>query len=682
MTKFALLLTFLTINVYAQSAEETLDSIKVSGNKEGRTYAETPESVTILPPARLNRGDQANSLEVLNAQANVQVQQGRNEETFSIRGINSSGVTGFQKDNLASIYVDDVFQTDLALKAGSFEIWDIEKLEILRGPQSTSQGVNSLAGAILLNHTRAHEETEGAVKLGYGSFNRREVGAFANHSFLDQKLSARINFNYDANDGFIKNKTTDNDKFGKQEKGNVSLDFKYQFDNGSYLHFMNKFLMTDNGGNYTVGGSNPYKHEVFEDVDFSSEAQSHQHSLTYVKPINSKLENKTTLALSFSELDNSFDAGASPDTTLGTRKENADDQFISIENVLKYESGNLKNALGFHAHHFKSDYHYDFALSLSQVSSGPKANVIQDTGRERLTLAVFDSALYRIDKKNSLLMGLRYEFVKNDFETNYESPDTLPPQIANGLGFHEDSGSTHNVLPKIGWIHELNRHTFGFTYSQGYRIGGVDINRQNGKTIEYDPETTHNYELSWKWDQGQLKTQANIFYTYWKDQQVQVRKSSSFFDTQVENAANSELYGAELEANYAFKDGHSLRTGVGYTHTQFIGFKDHIGNQFPDAAPWSLQAAYRHLISDRISSNLTMRYLSESYNDAENEYGVSDQFYTDFNVQYTADSWVWELNAKNILDNQYVINKSPVYENYYKRVNRPRELGTRFTWFF
>ena len=680
MLKF-LVLSILSFNLFAA---ETLDEVQVTGNKEGRTYSETPESVTILPASRINRGDQNNSLEVLNGQANIQVS--RNAETFSIRGVNNTGVTGYQKDNLASIFVDDVFQTDLALRAGAFEVWDLQSLEVYRGPQSTSQGVNSLAGAILLNHHGAQQGSEAAIKAGYGTFNRRELGGLINKSFLNNKLAVRFTFNKDMNDGFITNRTTKNDKWGRQDKDYLSLDAKYFFDDKSELGFNSKLLKTNNGGNYTIGGKY-YNHNVYEDRDYQTVTNNQQNSVYYLKPLNSSFSNKTTLAYSGSHQNNKFDGDATPQPTAGVRYEYANDQFISLENVLKYNSSKVKNALGVHAHEFRGFNSYDF----TGLTNGFAARLNQDLDKFRETFAIFDSLLYKFDDHHALNLGARYEHVSNQYGT-YVNPVTLTGNatidaaLNNSKGSYDGTQSTNKFLPKVGYIYQNREHTWGITYSEGYRIGGLDINRNKARAVKYDPETTKNYELSWKYITDRFKTQANIFYTHWSDQQVEVRLSNALYDTQVQNASTSELYGGELESTYSLKNGDLVRMGVGHVHTQFLGFHNngtvYTGNQFPDAAKWTAQTAYSHFFTDAINGNLTLRHLSKSYTNAENTRKSPDQFYVDLNFQYTGSNYVWELNAKNLLGQEYVLNSTQVYQNNYKRLNRPREFNTRVTWFW
>lgn len=679
--------SLLVISFSALAEELVLDTVQIIGNKEGRTYSETPESVTILPASRINRGDQSNSLEVLNGQSNVQVTNTRTSENFSIRGVNSTGVTGFQKDNLASVFVDDVFQTDLAMRAGGFEVWDIESLEIHRGPQSTSQGVNSLAGAIILQHYAPHQENEAALKLGYGSYNRREVGAILNRAFFNKKFATRLSFNKDANDGFITNKTTGNEKWGRQDKGHLAADFKYFFDDKSELRFNNKFLRTDNGGNYTIG-SDPQNYEVFEDQDSRSVTDNQQNSVQYVRPINAQWSNKTTLAYTKGHQRNKGDADGTPTSSAGTRYEFSRDQFISFENVITFKNDRIKNALGVHAHQYRSFNNYDFSILISSIP----VQVVQDLDKQRETYAIFDSLLYKINAHHALNLGGRYEFVKNEYGS-YVNPLTVTGNatIDNYLnsvrGSYDGDHDTQVFLPKVGYIYTVGKQTLGATYSQGYRIGGLDINRSQAKTVKYDPERTDNYELSWKYVSDKVKTQVNAFYTYWKDQQVEVQLSTTdTYNSQVENASTSELYGAEFESTYQFENGNSLRAGLGHVQTHFLGFnnngKSFNGKEFPDAAKWTAQTAYNHLFNDRINGNSTLRYVGKSYTNAENSLKSPEQYYLDLNLQYVTEKFIWELNAKNVTDQAYTLSKSKIYDNYYQRVNRPRELGTRVTFFW
>ncbi len=217
-----ILLSFIATNVYAQVELETIEVEELQGDKEEKIYLETNESVSVLKPKSLNRGDTQNSLQLLSGLSNVQ-QSSKDENSFSIRGISDMGVTGFQKDNLASVMVDGVFQTPLSLRAGSFEQWDLQTIEVHRGAQSTTQGVNSLAGNILLFHHAPEQRNSGAAKVALGNYGRKETGLVLNHAIKDN-IFVRASYNKELYDGYIENKTTGNKNWGNRNKDHFATD--------------------------------------------------------------------------------------------------------------------------------------------------------------------------------------------------------------------------------------------------------------------------------------------------------------------------------------------------------------------------------------------------------------------------------------------------------------------------
>ena len=681
MKKSLLISLILSSSLYAAD-DVMLEDIEVNnvrGNKDERTYLETPESISVLKPKSLNRGDLNNSVQMLDGLSNVQTSEAG--QNFSIRGISDMGVTGYQKDNLASILVDDVFQTTLAVKAGSFENWDLESIEVLRGAQSTSQGVNSLAGNILLYHSKPTFENSGAAKLTLGNYGRKEAAVLQNINVVDNKFAVRLGYNKEITDGYIKNATTGNDKWGSKNKDHFSADFLYRFADDSELRLNLKLLRMNQGGIY-VQGSDPWDYKVFEDQDYKSITNNEQIGLTHTKKLNENFSNKLILAYSQAQAYTTSDADGTPQPTAGERKENDKDKFMSFENQLMYKSEKVKNVLGIHLHRYSLNNFYDFNLL---YLSNPYP-VTQENNKERYTYAIFDSYNYRFDRHHSVNLGGRLEVVKNEFKTDIQSP-----LATGGLAGARDDSTTNTVaLPKLGYTYENGHYALGALYTQGYRTGGVSINRQQAKAVNYDPEKTNNYELSYKYMQKRFLFTTNVFYTKWKDQQVEIRRST--FDTQVENVADSELYGAEVEASYEFENDDSVRVNLGHVKTRFLSFNNNgdslTGNAFPDAAEYTGQVSYWKFFSESWKGILTGRYLSDSYSDPENLRKVPSQFYMDANIQYSIKEYMAEFYVRNIFDQKYRLyngfprNAGTDYQTTYYRMSPPREFGARLNYYW
>ncbi|WP_408097116.1 TonB-dependent receptor [Peredibacter sp. HCB2-198] len=702
MLKYPLSLLALIVTVSAYGATE-LDVIEVTelqGDKEDKTYIETNESISVLKQKNLNRGDTQNSVQMLTGLSNVQASS-KNDESFSIRGISDMGVTGFQKDNLASIMVDDVFQTPIALKAGSFEQWDLNSIEVYRGAQSTTQGVNSLAGTILLYHNKPTEDNGGAAKATFGSYGRKEAAATINQK-LGEKFIFRAAYNKELYNGYIKNATTGNDKWGAKNKDHFVTDFLYKLSANDELRLNLKFLRFNRGGDY-VQGSNYQDYKVYEDQDFKSISNNKQGSISWDKRIGEKADNR--LVLGFSKGDNNTfsDADGTDQNTAGERDENSKDSYVSLENIFKYTGKKFKNSLGFHFHRYQLDEFYDFnlLLPLSPVTSTPVA-VAQNNEKTRNVNSIFDSFVYEFDERNSINIGGRLEVVENKFGAGLSGrrlQDLGPGNNAavdsfiNGLqGDYKDTAYNTVLLPKLGYNYKVGKHSMGAFYSEGYRTGGLSINRLKANISQYDPERTRNYEVSYKHMSEKFLFTTNVFYTKWLDQQVEARLSAHPYDTQVKNASTSELYGAEVEGNLEINESDSLRLNLGTVETHFLGFKNngisYAGNSFPDAAKFTGQFSYWKGMTDEWMLIFAARYLSPSYSDPENTREVPEQFYFDVNTQYFWKEFIIEGFVRNLFDQHYRIydgkprTTNTPYQASYHRMSTPRELGVRVNYFW
>lgn len=668
---------------FADIELETVEVESLRGDKEERSYLETNQSVSVLKSKNLNRGDVQNSVQMLTGLSNIQ-QSSRDENSFSIRGISDMGVTGFQKDSLASMLVDDVFQTPLSLRAGSFEQWDLESIEVHRGAQSTTQGVNSLAGNILLFHAAPKEENAGAAKLTLGNYGRREGAVLLNHKIND-KLLFRTSYNKELYDGYIENKTTGNDKWGARNKDHFVADLLWKISASSSLRFNLKLLRLNKGGEY-VQGNNYEDYEVTENNDFKSISNGQQAAVTYEKRFNENLSSKTVFAFTRADNNTFSDGDGTPQNTAGERYENAKDSFMSLESVLNMKGRKWRNTLGVHFHKYELNEFYDFNL----LTPAPLP-VTQENDKERTIGSLFDSFIYDFNQHHSVNIGGRVEVVKNDFSADIIFP-TTGTVLDNSRGKYGDDNTNTILLPKLSYTYKNKNYSVGTFYSEGYRTGGLSINRFQSKAVEYDPEKTQNYELSWKMTSEKFLFTANVFYTRWLEQQVETRISNQTYDTQVENASTSELYGAEIEGNLEVTEKDSFRLNVGTVKTQFLSFTNngtsYTGNEFPDAAKYTAQFSWWRTYRDDLMGILTTRYLSKSWSDPENTRRSPEQIFLDYNLQYYYKDFVVEGFVRNILDKNYRIyngrprTTSTAYPASYHRMSPPREFGARINYFW
>ncbi len=695
---FIFLISFSTEGLAAESV--TLQTITVKGTKEEKNYFETYESISVLQENEIPATGRENNLQVLNAVPNVEVN--KNGESFSIRGINNTGVTGYQKDNLSSILIDDIFQTDLAIQAGGFDLWDMQQVEILKGAQSTNQGVNSLAGAILLNHHKPTFSTEGAAKLGLGNFWHREAGVIANNVLVNDKIASRISYNKEMNDGYIKNKASGNDRWGAWNRDRFNLGLLYKISETSSLNFVGKFNQNRQGGTYTQG-NDAFKYEVYEDQDYNVKTDNVQTGLTYKNNLNQRTKNTLIFGYSKSNQEASSDADGTAQDTAGTRIESHKDHYFSVENQLLYKHENVTNLLGIHAHDFRLKDEYDFKL-LYPIGGGASTPLSVQQGVDRINRAfsLFDSVTYGFDHNQAVVGGLRAEYVESRYQTDVTAArvNDLGPgsnaAIDNYLalirGSYDGKKSNAVVLPKLGYTVDDDLNHWGLVYTRGYRTSGVAINRRRATAVEYDPEFTNNYEFSYKYAGTNFQFSSNLFWIDWRDQQVQVQLSNDFYDTQVQNAGQSEVYGGEIEGKSILATGSTLTLGIGYSDTKFKTFQtstiNYADKKFPFASNWTGRLAHEIKATEQLSFLTVLRYLSDSYQNAENTLKSEGQLYLNLNMKYAIGEWMIESYVNNLFDGQFkIFNGAPTsatspYQASYHQTSTPREFGARMTYFW
>lgn len=692
------IILFTTLSSFANNNEVII----VKGNKEAKTLRESNESIAILKKSDIASPLKEDNLEAINAVANVTVN--KEDETFTIRGVKNTGVTGYQKDNLSSIISDQIFQTDLAIKSGSFNLWDISHIEIYRGAQSTTQGINSLAGSLNIYHQEPELENANKLKLEIGNYNKRQFNFLNNSVIFNDQLAIKTSGTVLNTDGHIKNLTTNNNRWGKKENYNLNIDALYLINDRDQIRFINKYFQSIHGGNY-VHGPDPKRYEVQENLDSIYRTKNVQSGLEYVKEINDNLSNQLNFSYSNSKQITSSDSDLTAQNKTGVRVDKHRDNFTSLENLLKYQDNKFKNVLGLHLHRFSLIDNYDFNI-LPITNNVVNLNIKQYVDRKRETYAFFDSAHLSLSDVHHLNFGLRYEYVKNSYTTNVSGSrlgtsgnagtDTyLDNYVRDRSGAYGGEKGSGKVLPKLGYLYHFDfinrdgvqknpRQTLGISFVEGYRTGGVSINRYRTTAVNYNPESTYNYELSYKAQFSNTNVNSNLFYTNWRKQQVQVSLSSDTYDTQVTNASRSEFFGTELEVQHQLSDNQKALFNMGFVQSKFLSFiqnnKNYTGKEFPNAPQWTLMANHGWTFLSKFTLKTTFRYLGKSFADAENLKTVPEQFYTDLGLSYVNLNLEIDLSLKNIFNNQYLINRFTNSYGTYYQMSAPREIASSISY--
>jgi len=264
-TSFLIPLSVASHQLYAQQPDDPLnkdiEKIMVTGQKIKRSLQETTSSVAVLTSDVLEKQQINTFTDALVRTANTHA----SDAGFSIRGIDGFNVSGGGNSYLASVYIDGAPLPSTLIRHGAFSTWDAKQIEILRGPQSTLQGRNALAGAVILNTQEASFERDGKYKLTLGSNGQQEAGIAMGGGLIDDELAFRFSAEEKRYDGALIN-TFNNTKADFHDEHTYRLKILYTPQHAknfnAQLSLMNAEQHFGDNSLAINGGSNPFKNRV------------------------------------------------------------------------------------------------------------------------------------------------------------------------------------------------------------------------------------------------------------------------------------------------------------------------------------------------------------------------------------------------------------------------------------
>ncbi|MET3528331.1 TonB-dependent receptor [Phenylobacterium koreense] len=616
------------VGALAQEASH-VEELVVTGEKTERSLQDTVTSAAVVTARRIDQENIQSFFDIANRTANVTESFGG--AGFTIRGISNRGVSGGGNGGVVTVYVDGAPIPDDALRNGPLDTFDVAQVEILRGPQSTLQGRNALAGSVIIRTQDPTWTWSGIARALVSDEDERTFSIAGGGPIVADQLAFRLAYQDRDADGFIRNTTLDRQEDPTRAKTlrgkllftpsvlpglTVRAGVTHDERKGGYLYTYARTDTPDAADTRVSLG------------DFPTDADNTTDLISVTADY--KFDNNFTLssATAWSKVDSlmRYDTdGTAQPLEFGTIDQV--DQSFTQELRLAYDGERLSGLVG--AYYADRDRDYGLtsranvptprstivaqlmALGLGSAQANQIATVyvaalpavaIDFNGQapdEVKTAAIFADGRYRLTPQLSLLAGFRYdheEYTQSVDQTSvfggaYPNPAAfgpLAPAIARLNQAVAMSVAQANAtvapasrdfdafLPKLGVKYDFTDDaSLAFVVQRGYRSGGSSINVARSDVVAFDPEYTWNYELALRtaWLADTLTVNANAYYVDWKDQQVSVNLGTSLYDYQTENAGKSHLYGFELETNYQPSAAWGVYGSVGYSRTEFDDFQ-------------------------------------------------------------------------------------------------------------
>ncbi|MEM9668743.1 MAG: TonB-dependent receptor [Pseudomonadota bacterium] len=186
----------------ASEDDERIENvIIITGTKLGQSLQETTSSVELFDAERLENEVLFTLGDALSRSPNTSV-VGNNINNINIRGINRNGTGGAGQGEAINIFVDGAPISSAGLN-GINTLWDTEQVEILRGSQSTVQGRNAIAGAVIVESKKPSFDWEGAARVRFAEFGTQQYSGVVSGPIIEDQLAFRFSADYQETDGII-----------------------------------------------------------------------------------------------------------------------------------------------------------------------------------------------------------------------------------------------------------------------------------------------------------------------------------------------------------------------------------------------------------------------------------------------------------------------------------------------
>ena len=579
----------------------SLNTIVVTGTKtqNAEDVQDVPLAVTAFNAQSLEALKVRDVQSLTYSAPNVSLDQvgtSRGTANFSIRGLGiNSSIPSI--DPTVGVFVDGVY---LGFNGGVvFDLFDLESVEILRGPQGVLFGRNVTGGAVLINTGNPTEEFSGKFRAavdgpwvdgGRGGSNYTASGVVSG-PLIEDTLLFKLGAYYNNDDGYFTN-LFDNTNHGQAETKIFRGALEGRF---GPLNLLGKLDYFESDGDGPSGQSRGiFRRDTF---DFAIDEKGNYDNEIWTGSLTAELDiGPGTLTNIFGYRDYSAttlgDIDSTPFFLFHSNTETEQDQ---ISNELRYAVSTDRFDLTF------GGFYFDQSIAYTEVRDLPPLSPLTFYGggrQDHEVLGAFANVNFNLTEALSIIAGIRWSREEKDASVTYIRPrpecsvvgGTCPttgrnPFIPTENNGFDDSNSWSNWSPKLGLQYEFADGQVYATWSRGYRSGGYNFRITNANVFEnvvvpatggnfsFDEEKVDNYELGLKYQtlDGSFTLNMAGYYTDITDMQREVNQSSPTAGVSqfILNTADAGILGFEAEARMRASNSLLFTANVGIIDAEY-----------------------------------------------------------------------------------------------------------------
>jgi iron complex outermembrane receptor protein len=684
------------VSVAGESAvnRTSLEEVIITAQRRSTDLQTTASAVSAYSGSDLTDRSITNieSLGQFNPSMDVALYQG--EAQVYIRGIGYSGIIG-GTDSSTAMHINGVYMSRSSAAAPGF--FDVDRIEVVRGPQGTLYGRNATSGSVNIITKGPTEEFSAEASITVGNFNAYKTFAAISGPLGDSGVRARLAVQKENHDGYTTLIRPVNDPLGlgqatgeAESKDDVTLrlsleanpidtlelslvgDYYEADDSQSVWLYLNRGTATNpffqnylaqNGGALPEPKSRRFgsdlEHQnkpVIWGLTAKADWDIGDYNLTSItaykktNPLN-RNDLDTTAAFGVDQLREEDHTQFSQEFQLSSPE---GEVFEWIVGLYYFEEEN----------DVRNEYFLPFADEQFGLPSDPVCCLLQLNGfAETEAFAVFGEISYQISENVDVIIGGRYGNETRGGKNTVAFKNFIPGLLDNFATFEDESFNA--FTPKIGLNYTVNDDIFVYTsISKGFKSGGFNIGSY--QNTPFDPEEIWAYEAGLKADllDQRLRLNSAIFFYDYTDLQIQDVEAKN---TIVRNAANAEITGLELEGTLIVTNNLTMNFGFTYLDAIFVdamlidpknqsvGVQDLSGFLLPRAPEYKVVYGIEYGIMLKNSDHITLRtdwsWQDDTYFSSFNTAELGQESYQWFKARATYENAKGNLKVSLFIDN-------------------------------
>ncbi|MEA5516664.1 TonB-dependent receptor domain-containing protein [Nodularia sp. UHCC 0506] len=653
-------LNFITTTPESAAITEPEIELQVTAGKFVENVQDVPASITVITGQEVEDSGITSPRDIAKFTPNFSTLRsngGRTRANYNIRGLGNTSSSNSSGGSAVGLYVDGVPYSDWF----SYEsaLFDVERIEVLRGPQGTLYGQNTQGGVINIITTPPDNFWQGQGSVSYGSPGWRE-NQLSVRGPLEDNLFLSLSGYYSELDGFVNNTFLDRSADYRQNSSYRGQLRWVSPEKDWDVRLTTNYEEYNDGSLITVPFNSPNPNEIQTDFLGESVVYTNNQSLA----ISYKGENfDFTSITARRQWANNPGSGDGDFTILDIATASIDVKTLNWSQEFRLQS--LADAkpwrwlIGAYLEDKDTEINVTSSFGSDAGTLGFPVGLTQSTPSDfkDTTYALFSQITYAATPQLNLTAGLRFE--NRNYSINRRS-------ITEIGGFSIPSASDINLadsdsilLPKFAMEYQFNPNLLVYgSIARGYKNGGFSTLPNTPEETQFDRETSWSYELGAKssWLNNNLLANFSLFFTSVEDYQL-----IGFVPPNISTIVNAnavDIWGIELETRAKPAKGLDLIASFGYINAEFSDFTDafgvnYRGNKIPKTPEYTYFLAAQYRSPGGFFSRAELQGIGRYFFEENNQLQQEPLVLVNARIGYERDNFGIYLFSNNLFDKNY-----------------------------